>query len=356
MHYSVSANNFDLIRLLLAATVVLSHMVAILPADYGTLKICVEVFSGANAVDCFFVISGFLIFQSYRRSSGPWSYAAKRLRRIYPALVVVVLVCAIGGAALTTLPLARYVSDGALRYVFFNLLFTTFKQQTLPGVFETSVYAYVNGPLWTLKVEVMFYIAVPLIVLLSRRFLRFPVLAATIYVASVAFRMTMMRLAVTHHNSLFDELGRQLPGQMSFFMAGGLIEYAFSTYRRYCRALVPLAAVALGFCGILGNTSLIAYPFYPAGLAIIVIFLCTVIPRLVPAAKYGDLSYGLYIVHYPIIQTFATLGVLSAYPFPRSCAVLICCVGAALLSWHLVEKPWLHQAGRATPRFAAAAG
>src|SRR3978361_2505499 len=100
MHYSERTNNLDLVRLLLALVVVLSHMDAILPTNYWPLQTLIQVFSGTNAVDCFFVISGFLIFQSCRRSRSLLAYSSKRIRRIYPGLVVVILICAVGVAPL----------------------------------------------------------------------------------------------------------------------------------------------------------------------------------------------------------------------------------------------------------------
>ena len=352
MHKPSHVNNFDVVRLTLAAIVVVSHMVALLPADYGPVATFTTLFSGANAVDCFFVISGYLIFQSYNRSRSVGSYAAKRAKRIYPALFAVIVLCGIAGAALTTLPLAEYV-PGALRYVGFNLLFMTFKQQSLPGVFADAPYHYVNGPLWTLKVEVMFYVAVPLIVWFSRRFMRFPVLAVLIYVGSVAYNLTLSRMAVAAGSTFYDELARQLPGQMSFFIAGGLIDYAFTAFRKYRTTLVPASIAALALCGLLGNLSLV-YVLYPAALAVVVIYACVLFPRVAAAAKYGDFSYGLYIVHYPILQTFGALGLLSNNPFLRAIAAFACCFAAAVLCWHLVEKHWLRPTKRPTQQPAMA--
>ncbi len=344
MHKPSHVNNFDLIRLLLAAAVVVAHMVALLPADYGPVATFTGIFGGGNAVDCFFVISGYLIFQSYNRSRTARSYAVKRARRIYPALFATIILCALAGAALTTLPLREYV-PGALRYVGFNLVFMTFKQQTLPGVFENAPYHYVNGPLWTLKVEVMFYIAVPFIVWFARRFIRFPVLAVLIYVGSVAYHLTLSRLAAAHDSSFYDELARQLPGQMSFFIAGGLIDNGFVAFRKYRTVLVPASIAALALCAAFGNLSLV-YALYPGALAILVIYACVLLPRLVNIGKYGDFSYGLYIVHYPILQTFGTLGLLAGTPLLRSLAAFACCFAAAVLSWHLIEKHWLRPSSR----------
>jgi len=335
-------NNFDAVRLFLAVTVMLAHMMAILPADYGPLKLFTGFLDGSRAVECFFVISGFLIFRSYRSSRSLLSYAKKRTRRIYPALIAVVLVCALLGMVITEISSAAYLSMQTLKYVLFNLAFMTFAQPDLPGVFAHNAERYVNGPLWTLKVEVMFYAAVPFFCAFSRRFVRFDTLSVIVYAASVAFWTVMQHFAIgSSHARMFDQVAHQLPGQLSFFMAGALLEYRFEDFRRHSTPIV-VAAVSVLFAYSFVNI----YVLYPAALAVLVIYFCLLLPVSVPAAKYGDFSYGLYIVHFPIIQTFAALAILGDAPLLRALAVIGACIVAAALSWHLVEKWWLTSPGR----------
>jgi peptidoglycan/LPS O-acetylase OafA/YrhL len=75
-------NNFDIVRLLLAETVVLfhAHHLSAQPA----LKILPKMFSGGLAVEGFFAISGFLIFSSYERATSLGDYSMKRAARILP--------------------------------------------------------------------------------------------------------------------------------------------------------------------------------------------------------------------------------------------------------------------------------
>ena len=170
-------NNFDAVRLFLAMTVVLGHLIWILPGDYGPLKVFIDHFDGPTAVDCFFVISGFLIFRSFRRSRRQFDYWSSRTRRIYPALVAVIVMTVVLGAFITTVSLREYFGSATLRYMLFNLLFMSFKQNTLPGLFSNNEVNYVNGALWTLKIEVMFYATVPLIAFFARKVVRFEILA-----------------------------------------------------------------------------------------------------------------------------------------------------------------------------------
>ncbi len=82
----------------------------------------------------------------------------------------------------------------------------------------------VDGALWTLKVEVMFYAAVPIIVYLVRRHGRLPVLV-TLYFLSVAYVSFMTMQAERTGSGMYEELVRQLPGELAYFMAGAFFFY-----------------------------------------------------------------------------------------------------------------------------------
>ena len=105
------------------------------------------------AVKAFFVVSGFLIFMSFERSSSFASYARKRIRRIYPAYFTVVMLCAIFLVAVSSKNIEHYFSFVWVKYVLANLAFLNFLQPTLPGVFDSNKIAVVNGALWTLKIR-----------------------------------------------------------------------------------------------------------------------------------------------------------------------------------------------------------
>jgi peptidoglycan/LPS O-acetylase OafA/YrhL len=336
-------NNFDAVRLFLSLTVLFGHLMWILPGKYGPLAVFGEYFDGVQAVNCFFVISGFLIFRSFRRSKSDLHYWSNRVRRIYPALFAVIVATIVWGAVITTASPEVYFSS-ALNYFGYNLLFMSFKQNTLPGVFDNNQIHYINGALWSLKIEAMFYAAVPVIVFFARRIVRFEILAIILYLLSVIFRMVLHHLAITTQLPVYDNWGSQLPGQLSFFMAGGLLEYCSEGFRR--NASVYLAAAVLG---LIVSAQLGVYPLYPASLAVVVIYVCDVLPFLGNISKYGDFSYGLYVSHFPIIQSFAALGVLPENPALRTITTLLTCLLYAVLSWHLVEKWWLRPKSRLSP-------
>jgi peptidoglycan/LPS O-acetylase OafA/YrhL len=77
--------------------------------------------------------------------------------------------------------------------------------------------------------------------------------------------------------------------------------------------------------------------------ASLVIFLATGWRRHVPLGRYGDISYGVYLFHFPIIQTFVHLRVYDAHPYAGAVLALALTLAAAWLSWHLVEKRMLRR-------------
>ena len=114
------------------------------------------------AVDCFFVVSGFLIAGSYERCHGLWSFYVRRVFRLYPMyLCVVLLQAAIMLALLPGGPFSEPRST--LRYLAANMLLANFLQYDIGGVLAGLHNPGINPSLWTLKIEIGFYLIVPLI-------------------------------------------------------------------------------------------------------------------------------------------------------------------------------------------------
>ena len=293
-----------------------------------------SVLSSEVAVEAFFVVSGFLILMSYERSSSVYSYLSKRVRRIYPAYFVVVVLCALSLWTVSSLDSEQYFSFDWLKYVIANLAFLNFVQPTLPGVFEGDRMSEVNGALWTLKIEVMFYAAVPVIVYLFGRLGRFPVLAA-LYFGSLAYAFFMTLLAARTGSGLYLELARQLPGQLAYFVAGAFFYYYLPLFERRLPYFVAFASLAL-----------LIDLFYPVPLvepfaiAIAVAFFGLYL-YVGNFGKYGDFSYGVYILHFPIIQLLLYSGWFEGAPGYYLVAVVLLTLIGAVAMWHFVEKRFL---------------
>ncbi len=324
-----TANNFNLLRLVFALFVVVYHLVVLsAAAGWGHLEIPLSLLAEVG-VQGFFVLSGFLVYASLERSASIGLYAEKRFRRLYPAYAVVVIACAAAGYAFSAEARANPLAVG--EYLGWNLVFANFMAPELPGVFANNPMTEINGALWTLKIEVMFYLILPVLAWVLRvvgpaRWLAM----VLIYAGAEIWREVLTGMGQA-------ELSRQLPGQMSFFITG------MALYR------LSLAGARMHIAGLLGaallTASLLIDVLEPAralGLGLVAIWIASEWPRLPDAARFGDLSYGVYIVHFPIIQTVVALGLFAA-PWTGAGISLAAAFVAALLLWFVVEKPALRR-------------
>src|SRR5262249_52803305 len=120
---------------------------------------------GFVGVDIFFVISGFLMAQIVageidKKVFNPWRFLERRIFRIWPAMLVVVLVTLVVGAAtmvpddLLDLGWSALTSLFAVNNVFFW-------QQS--GYFAPDAQRNVLLHLWSLAVEQQFYLTMPIL-------------------------------------------------------------------------------------------------------------------------------------------------------------------------------------------------
>jgi peptidoglycan/LPS O-acetylase OafA/YrhL len=283
------------------------------------------------------VVSGFLIFMSYENSRSIQGYFIKRIRRIYPAYFFIILLGTVLGGFFSTYALHDYLSLPLLKYVAANLVFLNFLHPNLPGLFEGNPLQAVNGALWTLKIEVMFYIFVPLAVMAFRKFGHLTMLV-TFYLCSVIYSMLMQSLAHKTGVESYLELQRQFPGQIAFFIAGAAGYYYLQYLTKYAVWLVALAVVAFALQSWLPWAAI-----QPLALAVLIVSVACVIPFFGNFAKYGDVSYGIYIVHFPILQTLISYGLFKEYPQMILLVSTAIVLTVALLLWHFIEKPFLRK-------------
>lgn len=329
-------NNFDLLRLSLATTVFLVHCYVLTGAE--PLAVLDRALSSDFAIKAFFAISGYLVLMSYENSRSALEYFEKRARRILPGYATVVVAAALAGALLSDRAVADYLREGALRYLAWNLAFANFVAPTLPGVFTGNPEQAVNGALWTLKIEVMFYLCLPLIVVAARRAGWLPV-ALVLYALSAAYSFALLAAEQSSGSPLYAMLARQLPGQLTYFLCGGLMYKLSPDLKRPRYAIVFAAACAYLFWA--GTTDVLLAPL---AVSFVAIYLALGVPWLGNFGRFGDFSYGVYIVHFPILQALVHWGAFRRDPwlaFLAACGLVF--IAAALL-WHLVEKPALKRA------------
>jgi peptidoglycan/LPS O-acetylase OafA/YrhL len=329
-------NNFDLLRFVFAATVVLYHARIYSAAPELSF---LRVFSADFAVRSFFVVSGFLVFMSFEQSRSAGEYFGKRIRRIYPAYAAVIAGAAILGAFVTELTWSEYFSPGLLRYLAANLAFANFLAPNLPGVFVHNPLTEVNGALWTIKIEVMFYAIVPVLAWLAARRGRFAVLAAA-YVLGIVWTMGFTAMATRSDSAPLARLSHQLPGQLGYFASGALCYYYLPALRQRWAWVATLGLVGLIVANAFPGMQIVVEP---AAIALVVTFLAFGVRPLGNFARHGDLSYGVYILHVPVLQTLVAAGIFKSNPFGGLALAIVLVITLAFACWHLVEKPFLRR-------------
>lgn len=330
-------NCFDFLRFLFAFNVVLGHLMGI--ALIPELQQYCGWFDTGLSVTGFFVISGFLITQSYERSTLK-SYFIKRVKRLLPAYLFVVIGCAIGLVTISSLSAIDYFSSPDFwKYLGANLCFMNFLHPSLPGVFESPLIydTSVNGSLWTLKIEVGFYLILPLLMLWLRKAKQPWLIIFIIYILSIIYNNGFNKLGDYSQNHVYTFLARQLPGYMSYFCVG-MITYLykerFLLYKNYL--LIPAIIVFA-----------IEYHFgldilFPLAWGVIVLWSAYSLKALNNFAKYGDISYGVYIYHCPILKILLTIGLFTQIGiWPAVIVYIACVILTGLFSWHALETHFL---------------
>lgn len=337
-------NNFGLLRVLFATAVLMTHA-HVLSGDTGGDLLQRATGNQAAfswlAVRGFFVISGFLVYKSFERSSGVLAFLGRRFRRVWPALIALALLTVfVVGSIFTDHSATRYFSKGATwRYAAMPITIVLGQiPYDLPGVFaEVPHPGVVNGSLWTIAYEVLFYLATAALFVLKRWA---SALRATVLVAFVS--CMVLRASV---DGGVLELSGGLPftaftwwsivDMGVFYSAGSLLAACRFAERAPMNLLLGVALV----CTVLAFWSKV-YPFAESFLFPLLVICLAHLPF-----KYGawtdevDPSYGTYLWGYPIQQALMTVHAWT--PLQLVAISLPLALVAGWCSWKAVEQHFL---------------
>ncbi len=321
------SNNFDTIRFFAALAVLWSHAFSA-TTGMGLSQPLVALSEnqttlGTVGVAAFFVISGYLITRSFEQTPSVWRFAKARVVRLVPALIIVVLLSAfVMGPIVTAVPLEEYFSSWELyRYVVVNGSMTGY-QGDLPGVFLDNPSNSVNSPLWTLPYEVECYGLVFTLGILGllNRYVTLAILAAGLTFLSIDGPYTIDEFRDWNHRV----------NLVTTFFGGAAIYH----WRLGLTAVRAVACAALSLLTLLYGGFWLALP---TCFAYLVIYVALGPIKLPDMARYGDLSYGIYIYGWPVKQLLIHYAVATGW-FEVAMWATVIVIGLAALSWHVVEK------------------
>jgi peptidoglycan/LPS O-acetylase OafA/YrhL len=328
-------NNFNFIRLVLTILVLLAHAPELIDGDRHR-ELLTNIFHtlsfGELAVNGFFLLSGYLILQSWQRKPHFANFIKKRILRIYPGFIVASLVSILIVTPLAIHPIDFWQPVDVFGHLKSLVLLNT--PNAPSNVFQGNPYPKVNSSMWTILHEFRCYLLVAFLGVIGglKR-------SRTWFVMS-AFVFVVHNLPLTIFPQLSTEFAHHLSDLirlLTFFCAGGCF-YLLRDRIHYSRnrALLALGIVIIS----LFSESLLRLTLPTLGGYVFFWFAFLKIPALKRFGTSSDVSYGIYLYGWPTEKLLIWyLPSLSPW-LVFICASAICYV-CGLLSWHFVEKPCL---------------
>jgi peptidoglycan/LPS O-acetylase OafA/YrhL len=312
------ANNLDSLRLILALLVVLEHsnnLFHVALGDPARFPFFLMNLSDV-AVSTFFIISGMLTYVSFARDPDVVRFYLRRFFRVFPAYWSIVIL----QIAVFCLFATALVNWGQLpAYALFNALTANFLAPTfLEGI------PAINGSLWTIKIEASYYLLLPAM---------FPLLVRSRWLVIISVLSFLWATGLAH-----ETLAKQLPGKLYLFAIGvALARVTANITARH--SIIAMLLVPFG----LALKFIVADVGVASELAEAVLGVCLVVGfmRQWVKSEPTDISYTLYLVHYPVL-IFVTRILFPEQPFWLVLgAGLVLSVTLAIAFSRLVERPAL---------------
>lgn len=340
--------DIDGLRALAVLSVVIYH------AFPGALR------GGFIGVDIFFVISGFLISAIIEKAIAQGSFSfrdfyARRIRRIFPALILVMASCfAFGWCVLfpdELKQLGKHMLGGAgfsANFLFWNEV----------GYFDRGADTKPLLHLWSLGIEEQFYIAWPLVMLAAARWRARP-LAVIGALGALSFLVNV--LGVSHYPtaSFYSPLARAWELLLGAALASATL--AGQGLRAGPAPRLPGSANARAFTGAallaLGAVFITRERHFPGFVALLPTLGAALLISAGPAAWFnrvvlanrvlvwiGLISYPLYLWHWPLLSFAQIIVAHTPSAAVRAGAVALAALLAAL-TYRLLERPLRHGGG-----------
>ncbi len=330
-------NNFDLIRLFAAVQVAISHAADWMEAPVPWLSL-LRYFPG---VPIFFFISGYLIYQSYANISSPHRlqiFATNRLLRLFPALYICIVFSILltyfsGYFSAVEISLSQWLTWLASQFTFLQFFNPDFMRGYGTGK--------LNASLWTITVELQFYLLTPIIFFLFKFYKKISIgLFAIFIIFNTANSFLNPRVSTLE--KLFNV---SFAPWIAMFVLGAYLSTNKTLQQRLLKIniLIPFGLYVMTYYFALqaegGTDNSINFISFIL-LGWLVFKAAFTLPSLSESLLHkNDISYGIYIYHMPIVNFMIYKGMTGSYMYLAIAMIMTATI--ALLSWRLVEKPAL---------------
>ncbi|XZE20410.1 acyltransferase family protein [Pirellulaceae bacterium SH449] len=337
---AILPNNFDLIRLFAATQVAILHAVYHLQLDAPPLLLKIaDLFPG---VPIFFFISGLLISRSFENNNSVSRFTWNRFLRLYPGLWVCFVV------SLISIQLTGFFRENAppkIDFALWALAQNTFFQFYNPAFLRTYGCGVLNGSLWTISVELQFYLLVPILYLFikkhdEKRNLWLLVLIVAFLLINIVF--SSYRLNV--RDSLFVKIiGVSFIPWFYMFLVGVVVQRNIGRLIFLVEGKPVLwFLLYLLLCCILKIAGSLSFGNSISPLQFFV--LCMFVLSLAytrrefsnKLVRSNDVSYGIYIYHMVFVNFWIQTG-LKRDALALVC-ILACTATFAIASWLRIER------------------
>lgn len=308
---------------------------------------------GYIGVDVFFVISGFLITSILLRDYdlGVFSFShfwSKRIKRILPVLVTVVLATLVASQSLLYAPDIFYLGQQGIASL---LSYANISQWLISGNYWG--YAAESSPLlhtWSLSVEEQFYLIFPLFLFITLKYFR-SWLAPLIFTLCLLSSILFIYGSQAHPDATFYLLPtRAWELGVGVFLAITLYNKPLDTsgskqLSLQIFSLIGLVAVGVSYLVIDGNKGISPFLILPViGTGFIIVYSScnnTIVNKALtlPAVVYiGKISYSLYLWHWPILVLSKSLSLKTQAEYPMWLLLSLILI-LSIFSYHFIEKP-----------------
>jgi peptidoglycan/LPS O-acetylase OafA/YrhL len=324
-------NNFDLLRLMAATQVVFDHFFQhIHPTKFSFyLNETLYLFPG---VPVFFMVSGYLISASLERNHDLGIYFKNRALRIFPGLwgclFITIIAISLTGTSFLNLEALKWLPAQMI-----GIIYT-------PGFLSNWGFGSYNGALWSITVELQFYVVLPILYMLV------PKKPAVYWFLVLIVLFTFINyLFQTQHYSFKKAMGYTFTPHIYLFLVGVVFQklqlfkskfifnkahYWVIAYLLFVYTISPILIPV--------SEAIYGYIKY-ALLGFTVISMAYTLPGIAKKIlRTNDISYGIYIYHGLIMGVIVQAKLTGSV---NLALVLGMTYVAAFLSWIFIEKPFI---------------
>jgi peptidoglycan/LPS O-acetylase OafA/YrhL len=332
-------NNFNLIRLLAAMQVMACHCNSHL--HLGGTNLIWTIINCFPGVPIFFFVSGFLISKSYEHHNNLRIFYTNRCYRIYPELWVCFII------SMLTVIFSGYEIPINSRNLFGVISqLSCFQWYGISGISDYGV-GVLNGSLWTISIEIQFYILLPLLYqfrLFSNKFAFLLFICFSSTLPHICQKVTQFYPATIGINYFVN---LTLLPYLWMFLIGVWMQKNFSLIQKYLTdkllfwlTLYLVLLLIFNVCKIEAQSGILPN-------VIFIILSCTVLSFAFSyrtlsnfLLKGNDISYGIYIYHMIIVNLIVE-HILFVNPMFNFITAIILTTIISTISWQLVGEKYL---------------